>query len=104
MSEWHIGQLVVCINDIEMGNRFIDEIKPVKGQIYTIRDIEIYVSKTGLLLEEIINKPRNYLHPDTLEVEYKEAVYLSCRFRPLRKTSIDVFTAMLNKTPKLVDG
>ena len=104
MSEWHIGQLVVCITDIKMGNKWIDEIKPVRGSVYTIRGIEIYANKTGLLFEEIINKPRYYLHLDTRKVIYQEAVYCSCYFRPLRKTSIDVFTAMLNKTPELVDG
>lgn len=85
---FHIGQQVVCIMD-NWADLDPDEVCPVKGQVYTIREIIPYTDGIHFRFEEIVNKP---LH-------YKEGL-LECHFsfyafRPVRKTNIDVFTAML---------
>lgn len=97
---FHVGQLVVCINTDWDTNRsdYGKMTYPEKGMIYTIRDIKSFASGTGMRLEEIINKPLQY------KAGLAEPSFLIERFRPLKKTSIDCFTALLNPTPELEDA
>lgn len=98
---FHIGQLVVCIDDSHNPNRLHlshDETIPTKGMIYTIRGFLETPSGVGVYLEEIINKPKMYAQ-GMLEVAFRQE-----RFRPIQKTSIEVFTAILNKTPAMEDA
>lgn len=91
---FHIGQKVVCIKNggWTSPKMFGDEIFPVFGKVYTVREIEPdFDEYSWIRLEEIINRPHNY--GDGMI----EASYRSDRFRPIveRKTDISVFTKML---------
>ena len=94
-----VGEKVVCLND--RWDYFPEEKLPVMGSVYTISEIvlspydERYEQDVFLRFQEIINQP----HP--------ERCHVVCGFwygyfkRPeSRKTNIDAFKAMLNKTPE----
>lgn len=83
-----IGQQVVCIED-KYWRAHCGETTPVKGRIYTIREIEVHKEGVGLRFEEIVNAPFQY--SDGL----KECAFWRHAFRPVRKTDISIFTAML---------
>jgi hypothetical protein len=72
------------------------EILPVTGVVYTIRNFFEAEGKVGLRLNEIINEPQQYLDG------FHEAAFSIVYFAPVRKTSIDVFTAMLNPVKEIV--
>jgi hypothetical protein len=97
---FHVGQKVVCVDDSgNWTNGFYYEI-PVKGRIYTIRDIDtrcvVFFGKAAIRVEEIILPIEN-----TLVGEW-EPGYSPDRFRPVieRKTDISVFTRILDKVNK----
>lgn len=106
---FYIGQQVVCVDDTEQQFPWyccFNEIKPVKGNIYTIRGFEPepYEDFPGLYLEEIINKPGRYAHPNRFYGQIIEQSFHIGRFKPIqkKKTDISIFTKMLNKQPELV--
>ncbi len=76
MSSFKISKRVLCVNgtfDSSVNNLIL--FKPQKGQMYTIREIVETPNGTGILLDEIVNKPiqfRNCL---------KEPSFLTSRFR-----------------------
>lgn len=73
MSNFKIGQKVVCVDAPSNENRKYKEYMPVKNEIYTIRGFY----RESLYLEEIINEV--YVYDNGVsEVSFK-----SCRFRPL---------------------
>ena len=93
---FHIGQKVVCIQDVWVSGEPTQEppgiIKPSVGDVLTIREM---VRQDGVLyfkFAEIHNKPFG---------GYLETVFEAIGFRPVveKKTDISVFTAMLNKSP-----
>lgn len=90
---FHVGQKVVCINDNFNGG-FGDETDPVKGGIYTIRDIRPWRNghDAGFLFFEINNLARHY------EGGFMECSYNVKKFKPLeeRKTDISSLVALLN--------
>lgn len=101
MSMFHIGQLVVCVDDRENAYRKfkctyqgnLDGL--AKDAIYTIRgfyngDNPVW-NKGDLYLEEIVRP---------LEGGREEAPYHYARFRPVVTTDISIFEAMLVPTPK----
>lgn len=75
------GSLVICID-----GKFDDTItngilfKPLKGQIYTIRNVKQTSNGLGLLLDEIVNTP----------IKFKNGVYEPCfsisRFVPITES------------------
>lgn len=88
---FRVGQKVACIKAASI----IPYIRPhdtVNGRIYTVRDVYACpaTGKPALRFEEHINP----IHP-TYGVE---CGYFAERFRPVveRKTSISIFTQMLN--------
>lgn len=96
MCNFHVGQKVVCVwNFSKCG--FGDEQLPAKGEVYTIRGMEFFprTGMVGLVFEEFHNKPRHY-SPGLFEAHFAAE-----RFRPVKTTSIEVFTAMLAPTPRL---
>lgn len=100
MSPFHVGMQVVCVEHwvLPPGLGYGDEVGPVGGQTYTIRDIIGVHPRTGefcLRLEEISNPVREYVGG-----RY-EPMFRASRFRPVRKTIIGVFTAMLAPKPKV---
>lgn len=92
MTPFHVGMKVVCVHTFNT-LRLPGETYPVVGNVYTIRDIQPHAEQIGLRLEEIINPL--YYNDDT-----QDCIFSSIRFRPVTKTSIDIFTAMLAPAPK----
>src|SRR6266576_254813 len=90
-----VGQQVICIEDD--WNIYENEERvnfPKKGNIYTIRSMEMmYGVELGLTFVEIVNPIAIY--DDGLG----EAVFAAYCFRPIVETSIDVFIAILMITP-----
>ena len=97
MSNFHVGQKVVCIDDDGLHLR-PDEDGPCKGQVYTIRGFNEQVG--GLLLIEVINFPQLYREG------YGELSFRPSRFRPVveRKTDISLFKAILDKPTVRIDA
>ena len=99
---FEIGQRVVCIDAKPRTIRLHqNEAMPVKGQIYTVRDVNPTVDcstgmKPGIRLEEIVN-PLN-LYRTGLE----EMWFRATRFAPIRTTNIDVFLKMLEPIKETV--
>ena len=106
---FRVGQKVACI-------RFFDnpllspEVRailqfPVVGATYVIRDIgDCCVNATiqsGVRLQEIINPSYT-----TARFGFREPFFRACDFRPIveRKTSIEVFTRMLNSNKQEIEA
>lgn len=82
MSNFHVGQKVVCVDAHGADN-------VIENGIYTIAGLVF--SGLGVTLGEAF--------PNVGDVGFK-----ACRFRPVvtRKTDIFIFRAMLNTTPETV--
>lgn len=73
-----VGSLVECIKPFFPGKYTrMGNVLPVKGKIYTVRGIQNYGSKVGIVLEEIVN-PRLQYRDTVGEVHFP-----SERFREL---------------------
>jgi len=96
---FHVGQMVVCVKTFDKTKETWRDALPVKGGVYVIRDVfNGSFNPDGLYLrfEEIVNPPR---------FEYGvEVGFNSSRFRPVKHTSIEQFTAILNQAPERVDA
>lgn len=95
MSDWHVGQKVVCIIDHWNVGPFDENPKmPTVGQVYTIRDITPVFSDglCAFRFEEIINKPIRYGNLD-------EPMFHQKGFRPVvsQHADISVFTSILDR-------
>lgn len=87
---FEVGQQVVCVDD---STRDGDPTYLTCGSIYTIRSFDSECPPhVGIRIEEIILP----VPPGWKE----EASYYPWRFRPIRKTDISIFTAMLTKLPQ----
>lgn len=86
MTDWHVGQKVVCVNDTWNVARLIGlgESKPVAGRVYTIRKILVVSDGVGFLLDEIVNVPRLYTEG------IFEHGFFAFRFRPVTTKSTDI--------------
>ena len=80
---FRVGQEVVCVDDTP--NPCFDRCSLKRGQIYTI----IFISDDGLGVCVAEAEP----HPDAKD-------FFASRFRPIVKTDISIFTAMLAPSPK----
>lgn len=98
-TSWHVGMKVVCVQAYPNIAVYGDETVPRAGRVYTIREIgpapgdgEICV-----LLSEIVNQTRIYVHRSTGEKFLGEPGFAAGYFRPVevRKTDISIFTRML---------
>lgn len=81
---FEIGQRVVCINDAgQLGGAlgFVPESGVIKGSVYTIESF--WAGGAAVGLEEL---PGN-------------RAWWRWRFRPVKRTDISVFTALLNPSP-----
>lgn len=94
MGEWYVGMQVVCITQgipskMYEAARKAGCVYPMQGLVYTIREFGRFTENL-ILLEEIINPiPRG---------EKYEPGYNRKRFRPVKKTSIDIFRSLLTPT------
>lgn len=99
-TSWHVGMKVVLIDD-NWGPRHditLGVVDPVKGVVYTVRSVQMSPSGSGFVcitLNEIRNPILKY------RSSTGERLYRAYRFRPVqtRKTSIEIFTAMLSPKP-----
>lgn len=93
MSNFHVGQKVVCIKDGPWSSEPFEknEVGPNAGDVLVIRGIEINSDGAWLVFKEIINPQYCYLD------EYGELQFSSDDFRPVieRKTDISIFQEML---------
>lgn len=113
MSEWiktaKVGDKVQCVNTWSLtdGLGRGDEIGPVAGEIYTIREIGfLYPPMPETLcvrLCEIKNPERMYFHPRCGFSENWESAFGAFRFRPIRPTNISIFTDMLKTAPAPIE-
>ena len=97
---FQIGQQVVCVSDRFSTDAFWRQsVKtlPRLGSIYTIREIcegsGLQQGIIGFCLYEIVN-PRAYF-PRNGELVLLEPAFDSKHFRPVKRTSIDVFERLL---------
>lgn len=104
MIHYHLGQKVVCIDDLIRGNNLEKVLKsrpnwPVKGQFYHIRGIVRFCFdhgwEDGVYLEELVN-PVIYWETNGLA---EHPFGLLKRFRPLieKKLSTETGMAILRK-------
>jgi hypothetical protein len=96
MMAFHVGQKVVCVNASRPARRVYlpDDKLPLTGGIYTVREISDSEGTTCLLLNEIINKPRQFREG------FCEGAFTASRFRPVKTTDIEVFHRLLAPTGK----
>lgn len=89
MSEFFIGQKVVCVDADDQDMRR-GEIKVIKGETYTVRCL----CDDSIRLSEIVNQEHPYPAGKT------ECWYLGHRFRPLESKAIQLFRAIASN-PKI---
>jgi hypothetical protein len=91
-----VGQQVVCISDAfspcPYWRRALTAL-PKLHMIYTIRDMRVAHGLLGLCFYEIVS-PRAHFSEG-----YVEPAFNSKNFRPVKRTSIDVFETLLAPTP-----
>lgn len=90
-----VGQHVVYVGN---SNRLTRTIKPVKGKVYTVR--ELWVANDGmpcLYVQEITNRHVRGRYGPGREIGYKRESW-----RPLSPRRLDIFTEMLVKEPENV--
>lgn len=92
---FHVGQKVVCVDDKNWRARFFMEKLPIQGEVYTIRGFFEALDGLRIWLEEIKNEKHHYA-----DHGFMESPFLLRRFRPVHKTDISIFTAMLNPITK----
>lgn len=97
---FQVGQKVVCIKRGAWQGGFGDEINPEYGKVYTVRDVVHWPRHTAVRLFEIKNDPRDYSEA------FNECDFHVRHFRPVvsRKTSIEIFTRMLNPSKQGIDA
>lgn len=97
MSNWHVGQRVVCVDADGLVPSYGDEILPAKGSVYTIRSITD--APGGIIcfrLAEIVNPVRQYSEG------YIEARFRARRFRPVVSdlTQFALLTSIVDRVGK----
>lgn len=88
MSNFRVGQKVVCVDSEPGEPRRNPEQWPLRGSVYTIRSFN--PQSGGVRLVEIVNPA--YLYKGG----WMELSFFPRRFRPVKTTNIDVFRQMLN--------
>lgn len=97
---FHVGQKLCCVDDSawKCSLRNLPN-RPVKGRVYTVRG---FFGADSIYLEEILNpSDAKWGNGDV-----GEGSFWTRRFRPIveRKTSIEIFTTMLNPSKQGVDA
>lgn len=87
-----MSDFVICVNDDwgpsgkELITRYGGKL-PIKGKVYTIREVITRGSREGYRLEEIINPP--------VCAGMIEPAFIADQFRPVRDSDMDIFRNML---------
>lgn len=91
---FRVGQKVVCVKSRRYGGTGA-EIMPVKGNVYTVRGIDLNRPgcncEVGLWLEEITNPPMDY------RGGIEECSFDATRFRPLVEKKTETGMAILRE-------
>src|SRR5262245_24357782 len=90
------GDEVVCIDGTPAKRTYFGETLPQTGKHYTVREV-LYWHHETLLLNEIVNEPREY------DEGFHEGSFNSARFRPVKRESIEAFKRMAQSTKPTVD-
>lgn len=89
------GTRVVCINDKFLpAEIYWTPHLPVKGKVYTVRNVGDYAKGVGVTLVEIINQPIPVVRTDGT-IFHMEPVFHQARFKPLDDSALDVFRSHL---------
>jgi hypothetical protein len=97
MTDWHIGQKVVCVDADDINPYWIVEGSLDLGAVYTIRSVRPAIGEPGIAI---------YLKEVTARVCWDgsgiETAFFSWRFRPVvePKADISVFQSILDRLPK----
>ena len=89
---FRVGMTVVCLRTF--GCHELITKAPIKGGVYTVRDIEDDGDGPGLRFNELVN-PFGFQQLPDGRLEYCEGTFAAEYFRPVKTTSIDVFLKML---------
>lgn len=100
---FHVGQKVVCVNTRNWPRDSYRPTLPKRGAVYTVRAIvpcrgQGY-DEDGIRLAEIVNPTLSLRCPNGQRI-WTELAFRMSRFRPVRTTSIEVFTQMLESVPQ----
>lgn len=93
MSDWHVGQRVVCVDVAGVCDRLIVSGALIKGNIYTVREVVEDQGEIGLRLREVYC---------VIALGQWEVTPPARRFRPLVEphADISVFTSILDRVNK----
>jgi hypothetical protein len=92
---FHVGQLVQCVESFQSVPGIT---VPLKGRIYTIREILTEGSESGFRLFEIVNAPYRCWAP-IRGVVTEEVVFVADHFRPLSDDRLAIFRQHLAPSP-----
>lgn len=81
---FHVGQKIVCIDDVFFYHGSRGERTPVKDKVYTVRGVYHSINGFSITLVEIINPPMQYYN-----------IFSECRFLTKRFVSVKEQTAPL---------
>ncbi len=100
MADRHVGQNIVCIENIAHDPRKRPDHFPIKGSVYTVRGIRpnpdaCSGSPVGFLLTEIVNASPTYC-------DGRGEIHFGCdAFRPIRRADLSCLRALI--VPELVE-
>lgn len=89
--KFHVGQAVVFVDPSGRAERSHENL-PCKGKIYHVRALREYTDTWGLLLEEIVNRPRFYLNG------FNEVCFDERRFAPVEELPDEALAELLEET------
>lgn len=89
MSNFRVGQKVVCMDDAPRSPRRYKENFPKKGVVYTVRGFDPLAAGVSIFLEEVCNEPKQYNNG------YGECSFRADRFRPAVERKTDTGMAIL---------
>jgi hypothetical protein len=93
MIPYGVGDMVVCIYDGTWNGNVVGAPPiPMKGCVYTVREMFHYWGGVYIRLVEIVNLPHD-------NKRYGEAGFRADLFRPVKKTSIESLEKLCAPTP-----
>ncbi len=101
MTVWQAGMRCVFVREYELFPAGTDFVFPVKGRVYTVRDVVVSTlgpAELGLRLHEISNAHtigRVIPYDGRIVTITGEPVFEASRFRPLSEARLDQFRKLL---------
>jgi hypothetical protein len=96
---FRIGQRVVCVNDRFKNYRRSPSDRSLRsGCVYTIAWVG--VDACAMFPTPTLSVHLEEITREVSDLDGRRLPYFASRFRPVKETNIDVFTAMLAPTPK----